>query len=181
MGYRRKAPKLNGGIPMKKFLSLFLTLALLCALLPSAAASTIYTAKEIKVKHDFQTEGVDDGKGSATYVDVEGGCYSSPWKYDVENISLTVTYKGEDYKVKTKDLELEGLKDVKISVFELFDKLQNIPPRQRQDIFRTVKKGKTFIQREGRVCAGNPGGVSCTVSIKKFAERLYRSVNLRIA
>ena len=113
MGYRRKAPKLNGGISMKKFLSLFLTLALLCALLPSAAASTIYTAKEIKVKPDFQTEGVDDGKGSVTYVDVEGGSYISPWKYDVENISLTVIYKGEDYKVKTKDLELEGLKDEK--------------------------------------------------------------------
>lgn len=139
MGYRRKAPKLNGGIPMKKFLSLFLTLALLCALLPSAAASTIYTAKEIKVKPDFQTEGVDDGKGSATYVDVEGGCYISPWKYDVENISLTVTYKGEDYKVKTKDLELEGLKDVKISVFELNGKVETSTESAPDDTKKIAK------------------------------------------
>ena len=57
---------------MKKLLSLFLTLAMLCAMLPAAYASTIYTAKEMKVKHDFQTEGVEDGKGTATYVDVEG-------------------------------------------------------------------------------------------------------------
>ena len=98
---------------MKKFLSLFLALAMICAMIPAAYASTIYQAKEMKVKHDFQTEGVDDGKGTATYVDVEGGYYISPWKYDVENISLTVTYKGEDYKVKTKDLKLDGLKDVR--------------------------------------------------------------------
>ena len=103
---------------MKKFLSLFLALVLICAMIPGASASTIYTAEEMKVKHDFQTEGVEDGKGAATYVEVEGGYYISPWKYDVENISLTVTYKGEDYKVKTKDLKLEGLKDVKVSVFE---------------------------------------------------------------
>lgn len=103
---------------MKKSLSLLLALIMICTLLPSAAASSIYTAKEIKVKHDFQIEGVDDGKGSATYVDVEGGYYISPWKYDVESISLTVTYNGEDYKVKTKDLKLDGLTDVKVSVFE---------------------------------------------------------------
>lgn len=108
---------------MKKCFSLILTLAMICTILPSAAASTIYTAKEIKVKHDFQTDGVDDGKGTATYVDVEGGYYISPWKYDVENISLTVTYKGQDYKAKTKDLELDGLKDVKVSVFELDGKV----------------------------------------------------------
>ena len=108
---------------MKKCFSLFLTLAMICTILPSAAASTIYTAAEMKVKHDFQTDGVDDGKGTATYVDVEGGYYISPWKYDVENISLTVTYKGQDYKVKTKDLELDGLKDVKVSVFELDGKV----------------------------------------------------------
>lgn len=91
---------------MKKFFSLFLALVMICAILPSATASTIYTAKEMKVKHDFQTDGLDDGKGTATYVDVEGGYYISPWKYDVENISLTVTYGGQDYKVKTKDLKL---------------------------------------------------------------------------
>ena len=34
-------PKSNGGIPMKKFLSLLLTLAMLCAMLPAAYASTI--------------------------------------------------------------------------------------------------------------------------------------------
>ncbi len=109
---------------MKKFLSLFLALAMICAMIPAASASTIYQAKEMKVKHDFQTEGVDDGKGTATYVDVEGGYYISPWKYDVENISLTVTYKGEDYKVKTEDLKLDGLKDVKVSVFELDGKVE---------------------------------------------------------
>ena len=98
---------------MKKFLSLFLTLAMLCAMVPAAYASTIYTAKEMKVKHDFQAEGVEDGEGTATYVDVEGGYYISPWKYEVENISLTVTYKGEDYKVKTEELDLDGLKDVR--------------------------------------------------------------------
>lgn len=38
---------------MKKFLSLFLALALTCAMIPAAFASTIYTAKEMKVKHDF--------------------------------------------------------------------------------------------------------------------------------
>ena len=108
---------------MKKFFSLFLALVMICAILPSAAASTIYTAKEIKVKHDFQTEGVDDGKGAATYVDVEGGYYISPWKYDVESISLTVTYNGEDYKVKTKDLKLDGLTEVKVSVYELDGKV----------------------------------------------------------
>ena len=108
---------------MKKFFSLFLVLVMICAILPSAAASTIYTAKEIKVKHDFQTEGVDDGKGTATYVDVEGGYYISPWKYDVESISLTVTYNGEDYKVKTKDLKLDGLTEVKVSVYELDGKV----------------------------------------------------------
>lgn len=108
---------------MKKSFSLFLALVMICAILPSAAASTIYTAKEIKVKHDFQTEGVDDGKGTATYVDVEGGYYISPWKYDVESISLTVTYNGEDYKVKTKDLKLDGLTEVKVSVYELDGKV----------------------------------------------------------
>lgn len=108
---------------MKKFFSLFLTLAMICTILPSAAASTIYTAKEIKVKHDFQTEGLDDGKGSATYVDVEGGYYISPWKYEVESISLTVTYHGADYKVKTKDLKLDGLTEVKVSVYELDGKV----------------------------------------------------------
>jgi len=66
---------------------------------------------------------VDDGKGAATYVDVEGGYYISPWKYDVESISLTVTYQGEDYKVKTKDLELDGLTEVKVSVYELDSKV----------------------------------------------------------
>lgn len=110
---------------MKKFLSLLLTLIMTCTLLiPCAGASTIYTAKEMKVKHDFQTEGVEDGKGAATYVEVEGGYYISPWKYDVENISLTVTYEGEDYKVKTKDLKLDGLKDVKVSVFKLDGKVE---------------------------------------------------------
>lgn len=103
---------------MKKLISLFLAMLMLCAMLPSAAASTIYTASEMKVKHDFQTDGVDDGKGTATYVEVEGGYYISPWKYEVENISLTVTYKGEDYKAKTEDLKLDGLKEVKVSVFE---------------------------------------------------------------
>ena len=109
---------------MKKSLSLFLALVMICTMIPAAVAGTIYTAKEMKVKHDFQTEGVDDGKGTATYVDVEGGYYISPWKYEVENISLTVTYAGEDYKVKTKDLTLEGLKDVKVSVFELDGKVE---------------------------------------------------------
>lgn len=66
---------------------------------------------------------MDDGKGAATYVDVEGGYYISPWKYDVESISLTVTYQGEDYKVKTKDLELDGLTEVKVSVYELDGKV----------------------------------------------------------
>lgn len=108
---------------MKKFFSLFLALVMICAILPSATASTIYTAKEMKVKHDFQTDGLDDGKGTATYVDVEGGYYISPWKYDVENISLTVTYGGQDYKVKTKDLKLDGLTEVKVSVYELDGKV----------------------------------------------------------
>ena len=108
---------------MKKLTSLFLALVMICLMIPTAAASTIYKAKEMKVKHDFQIEGVDDGKGSSTYVDVEGGYYISPWKYTVENISLTVTYKGNDYKVKTKDLKLDGLKDVKVSVFELDGKV----------------------------------------------------------
>ncbi|MEY8389258.1 S-layer homology domain-containing protein [Oscillospiraceae bacterium 38-13] len=109
---------------MKKHVSLFLALILLCTVIPCASASTIYTAKEMKVKHDFQTEGVEDGKGTATYVDVEGGYYISPWKYGVENISLTVTYDGQDYKVKTEELNLEGLKDVKVSVFELDGKVE---------------------------------------------------------
>ena len=104
---------------MKKIASLFLALVMICAAIPFAAASTIYTAKEMKVKHDFQTEGVDDGKGTATYVDVEGGYYISPWKYDVESVSLTVVYNGEEYKVKTKDLKLDGLTEVKVSVYEL--------------------------------------------------------------
>ncbi|MCI8803422.1 MAG: S-layer homology domain-containing protein [Oscillibacter sp.] len=108
---------------MKKILSLVLVLVMTCAMIPFAAASTIYTANEMKVKHDFQMEGVDDGKGTATYVEVEGGYYISPWKYDVESISLTVTYNGEDYKVKTKDMNLEGLEDVKISVYELDGKV----------------------------------------------------------
>ena len=124
---------------MKKFLSLFLALVLTCALIPGAAASTIYTAKEMKVKHDFQTEGVDDGKGTATYVDVEGGYYISPWKYEVENISLTVTYKGEDYKVKTKDLELDGLKDVKVSVFELNGKVETSTESAPDDAKKVAK------------------------------------------
>lgn len=108
---------------MKKTLSLFLALVMLCMAIPFAAASTIYTAKEMKVKHDFQIDDVDDGKGAAIYVDVEGGYYISPWKYDVEGVSLTTTYKGEDYKVKTKDLELDGLNEVKVSVFELDGKV----------------------------------------------------------
>ena len=45
-----RSPKLNGGIPMKKLLSLFLALVLMCAMIPGAAASTIYTAKEMKGK-----------------------------------------------------------------------------------------------------------------------------------
>ena len=108
---------------MKKLTSLFLALVMICLMIPTAAASTIYKAKEMKVKHDYQIEGVDDGKGTATYVDVEGGYYISPWKYTVESISLSVTYKGNDYKVKTKDLTLDGLKDVKVSVFELDGKV----------------------------------------------------------
>ncbi len=124
---------------MKKFLSLFLTLAMICAMIPAAYASTIYQAKEMKVKHDFQTEGVDDGKGTATYVDVEGGYYISPWKYDVENISLTVTYKGEDYKVKTKDLKLDGLKEVKVSVFELKGKVETSTESAPDDAEKIAK------------------------------------------
>ncbi|WP_298033040.1 S-layer homology domain-containing protein [uncultured Dysosmobacter sp.] len=102
----------------RKLSALILAIVMLCSMVPSAMAGSIYTAKEIKVKHDFQTDGVDDGKGAATYVEVEGGYYVSPWKYTVENISLTVTYKGTDYKSKTKDLKLDGLNEVKISVFE---------------------------------------------------------------
>ena len=124
---------------MKKFLSLLLTLAMICAMVPAAFASTIYTAKEMKVKHDFQTEGVEDGKGTATYVDVEGGYYISPWKYDVENISLTVTYKGEDYKVKTKDLKLDGLKDVKVSVFEKDGKVETSTESAPDDAKKVAK------------------------------------------
>lgn len=37
-----RPPKLIGGIPMKKFLSLLLTLAMICAMVPAAYASTIY-------------------------------------------------------------------------------------------------------------------------------------------
>ena len=124
---------------MKKLLSLLLTLAMICAMVPAAYASTIYQAKEMKVKHDFQTEGVDDGKGTATYVDVEGGYYISPWKYDVENISLTVTYKGEDYKVKTKDLKLDGLKDVKVSVFEKDGKVETSTESAPDDAKKVAK------------------------------------------
>ena len=124
---------------MKKLLSLLLTLAMLCAMVPAAYASTIYQAKEMKVKHDFQTEGVEDGKGTATYVDVEGGYYISPWKYDVENISLTVTYKGEDYKVKTKDLKLDGLKDVKVSVFEKDGKVETSTESAPDDAKKIAK------------------------------------------
>lgn len=124
---------------MKKLLSLFLTLAMLCAMLPAAYASTIYTAKEMKVKHDFQTEGVEDGKGTATYVDVEGGYYISPWKYEVENISLTVTYKGEDYKVKTEELKLDGLKDVKVSVFEKDGKVETSTESAPDDAKKVAK------------------------------------------
>nr|WP_325212532.1 S-layer homology domain-containing protein [uncultured Oscillibacter sp.] len=124
---------------MKKFLSLLLTLAMICAMIPAAFASTIYTAKEMKVKHDFQTEGVDDGKGTATYVDVEGGYYISPWKYDVENISLTVTYKGEDYKVKTEELKLDGLKEVKVSVFELDGKVETSTESAPDDAKKVAK------------------------------------------
>ena len=98
--------------------ALILAIVLICSMIPSAMAGSIYTAKEMKVKHDFQIDGVDDGKGTATYVDVEGGYYVSPWKYTVENISLTVTYKGTDYKAKTKDLKLDGLSEVKVSVYE---------------------------------------------------------------
>lgn len=124
---------------MKKLISLFLTLAMICVMIPSAAASTIYQAKEMKVKHDFQTEGVDDGKGTATYVDVEGGYYISPWKYEVENISLTVTYKGEDYKVKTKDLELDGLSEVKVSVFERKGKVETSTESAPDDAEKIAK------------------------------------------
>ena len=124
---------------MKKFLSLFLTLAMICAMIPAVFASTIYTAKEMKVKHDFQTEGVDDGKGAATYVEVEGGYYISPWKYDVENISLTVTYEGEDYKVKTKDLKLDGLKDVKVSVFKRGGKVETSTESAPDDAEKIAK------------------------------------------
>ncbi|WP_325228819.1 hypothetical protein, partial [Oscillibacter sp.] len=124
---------------MKKFLSLFLTLAMICAMIPAAYASTIYQAKEMKVKHDFQTEGVDDGKGTATYVDVEGGYYISPWKYDVENISLTVTYKGEDYKVKTEELKLDGLKEVKVSVFERNGKVETSTESAPDDAKKIAK------------------------------------------
>lgn len=102
----------------RRFLSLFLAILMVCSMIPFAAAGSIYTAKEMKVKHDFQIEGMDDGKGAATYVDVEGGYYISPWKYDVESISMTVTYKGADYKAKTKELALDGLSEVKVSVFE---------------------------------------------------------------
>ena len=124
---------------MKKCVSLLLAVIMICVMIPCAAASTIYTAKEMKVKHDFQTEGVDDGKGTATYVDVEGGYYISPWKYDVENISLTVTYKGEDYKVKTKDLKLDGLKDVKVSVFELNGKVETSTESAPDDAKKVAK------------------------------------------
>lgn len=124
---------------MKKFLSLFLTLAMLCAMVPAAYASTIYTAKEMKVKHDFQAEGVEDGEGTATYVDVEGGYYISPWKYEVENISLTVTYKGEDYKVKTEELDLDGLKDVKVSVFERDGKVETSTESAPDDAEKIAK------------------------------------------
>lgn len=124
---------------MKKRMSLFLAVLMICAMIPTAAASTIYTAKEMKVKHDFQTEGVDDGKGTATYVEVEGGYYISPWKYDVENVSLTVTYKGEDYKVKTKDLELDGLQDVKVSVYELDGKVETSTESAPDDAKKIAK------------------------------------------
>lgn len=124
---------------MKKLMSLFLAALMICVMIPTAAASTIYTAKEMKVKHDFQIEGVDDGKGAATYVEVEGGYYISPWKYDVENISLTVTYKGEDYKVKTKDLDLDGLKDVKVSVFELDGKVETSTESAPDDAKKVAK------------------------------------------
>lgn len=107
----------------RRLSALLLAIVLVCSMVPSALAGSIYTAKEIKVKHDFQIDGVDDVKGSATYVDVEGGYYISPFKYTVENISLTVTYKGNDYKAKTKDLKLDGLSEVKVSVYELDGKV----------------------------------------------------------
>ena len=37
---------------MKKLTSLFLALVMICLMIPTAAASTIYKAKEMKVKHD---------------------------------------------------------------------------------------------------------------------------------
>ena len=107
----------------QRFSALLLAIILICSMVPSAMAGSIYTAKEIKVKHDFQIDNVDDGKGTATYVDVEGGYYISPWKYTVESISLTTTYKGTDYKTKTKDLKLDGLSEVKVSVYELNGKV----------------------------------------------------------
>ena len=124
---------------MKKLVSLLLTVLMICAMIPIAAASTIYTAEEMKVKHDFQTDGVDDGKGTATYVEVEGGYYISPWKYEVESISLTVTYNGEDYKVKTKDLKLDGLKDVKVSIFELNGKVETSTESAPDDAKKIAK------------------------------------------
>lgn len=130
---------------MKKLLSLFLALVLMCAMIPGAAASTIYTAKEMKVKHDFQTEGVDDGKGTATYVEVEGGYYISPWKYEVENVSLTVTYQGEDYKAKTEELKLDGLKDVKVSVFELNGKVE-VSTESAPDEAKKIAKFKVDLE-----------------------------------
>ena len=37
--------------------------------------------------------------------------------------------------------------------------------------FACRKKGRPS-QREGRVCAGNPGGVSCAISIPRFSAKL---------
>lgn len=150
---------------MKKTLSLFLALVMLCMAIPFAAASTIYTAKEMKVKHDFQIDDVDDGKGAATYVDVEGGYYISPWKYDVESISLTTTYNGKDYKVKTKDLELDGLGSVKVSVFELDGKVVT-STESAPDNAKKISKFKVNLENWTVIAMPKTGDLEMTVKFQ---------------
>lgn len=66
----------------------------------------------------------------------------------MENISLTVTYGGQDYKVKTKDLKLDGLTEVKVSVYELDGKVVTSTESAPDDAEKSLSS--RLIWRSGR-------------------------------
>ena len=138
---------------------------LMAVMMPAAFASSI-TPCDVKVKHDYGVDGVEDGIGQATMVEMESGYYVSPWKYDVKSVSITCEWKGQEQKLKTEEIKVEpGVEELKLYFYAEGGKLKAAPNGQPEEADK-VAKIKFFPATNTMYVIAKTEGVKMSVKYK---------------